>query len=86
MFFRWVKYKKGRKEKYKTEDSLKTAFEKLKKYSAGEISKATQIIENSIGMNYAGFFELKQSSIPTITPQDNKGVQAALDTFDRLKI
>jgi hypothetical protein len=85
LFLRWVNYKKERKEKYKTDDSLKTAFEKLKKYSGGEILKATQIIENSIGMNYAGFFELKQSSMQITTQQENKGIQSALNTFDRLK-
>lgn len=85
LFLRWINYKKERKEKYKTDDSLKTAFEKLKKYSGGEILKATQIIENSIGMNYAGFFELKQSSVQISAQQENKGIQAALNTFDRLK-
>lgn len=84
LFLRWINYKKERKEKYKTEDSLKTAFEKLKKYSGGEILKATQIIENSIGMNYAGFFELKSNNFQngnqnTNTLKSNNGTYNAKD-------
>lgn len=84
LFLRWINYKKERKEKYKTDDSLKTAFEKLKKYSGGEILKATQIIENSIGMNYAGFFELKNNTQQngkqnTNTLKSNNGTYDAKD-------
>lgn len=84
LFFRWIKYKKDRKEKYKSIDSLKLSFEKLKKYSGGEILKATKIIENSISMNYAGFFELKNNNQQngnqnTKTLKSNNGTYDAKD-------
>lgn len=59
IFERWVKYKKDRKEKYKTQDSLNTAFKKLEKFSNGDPVLAGKIIDSAIGNNYAGFFELK---------------------------
>lgn len=86
LFLRWVNYKKERKEKYKSIDSLKTSFKKLEKYSSGELSIATEIIENSIANNYAGFFELKTNQSTLVKPQNNKGVQSTLDTYERLKM
>jgi len=78
LFSRWVNHKKERKEKYKTQDSLNTSFKKLIKFSGGELSIATEIIENSIGNNYAGFFELKQNTYnngkTTNTLKSNNGI------------
>ena len=59
IFERWVDYKNARKEKYKTSDSLKTAFEKLVRFSKGDHATARTIIDDAIGNNYAGFFEPK---------------------------
>lgn len=86
LFLRWVNYKKERKEKYKSIDSLKTSFKKLEKYSSGELSIAIEIIENSIANNYAGFFELKNKGTIVKQSQNNKGVQSTLDTYERLKM
>jgi hypothetical protein len=64
VFHRWLKYKKDRKENYKSTDSLNTAFEKLKRFCKGDPNIAFSIINDAIGNNYAGFFEPK----PTISP------------------
>lgn len=56
---RWLDYKRGRKEKYKTEDSLKTMYNKLLKLSNNNPETAQLIIEEAISNNYAGFFALK---------------------------
>lgn len=61
IFERWVDYKVARKEKYKTKDSLKTAFEKLIRFSNSDVAIARKIIDDAIGNNYAGFFEPKAS-------------------------
>jgi len=83
LFSRWVNHKKERKEKYKTQDSLNTSFKKLIKFSGGELSIATEIIENSIGNNYAGFFELKQNTYnngkTTNTLKSNNGIVTPKD-------
>jgi hypothetical protein len=58
-FSRWIDYKAARKESYKTDDSLKTCYSKLIKYSSGNPVTAELIIDSAIGSNYAGFFEPK---------------------------
>lgn len=84
IFERWVDYKKARKEKYKTPDSLKTAFEKLVRFSNGEIDVARKIINDAIGNNYAGFFEPK----PMVKPPDlpNRGATAVINAFSQTKM
>ena len=59
VFYKWLEYKKARREKYKTQSSLETAYKHLKEYSHGNVDEAERIIEKSIGNNYAGFFEEK---------------------------
>jgi len=58
----WLKYKHDRKESYKTEDSIKAAYNKLLKLSGNNPEIATEIIEQSMANNWAGLFELKQSN------------------------
>ena len=64
VFRKWIIYKKERKEKYKTADSLKMAFEKLVKISDNKASKAEEIINDAIANNYSGFFKLKKENVP----------------------
>lgn len=70
IFDRWVAYKKARKEMYKTQDSFETAFKKLLKYSNNDSDMANEIIENSIGNNYSGFFELNERDMAQFTKTD----------------
>lgn len=60
IFDRWLKYKAGRKQSYKTDDSKNTALRKLIKFSGGDETIANEIIDSAIGNNYSGFFEIKK--------------------------
>lgn len=83
IFERWVDYKVARKEKYKTTDSLKTAFEKLKRFSNGEVETARKIIDDAIGNNYAGFFEPKPVIKPPEDKNNNRGALKVIDAFSQ---
>lgn len=63
IFIRWIEYKKSRKEKYKTNDSLESAYKKLLKLSNSNHLLATEIVEESISNNWAGLFALKQQQL-----------------------
>ena len=56
----WLKYKRTRGESYKSDKSVSLFIANLTKYSGGDISKARQIIEQSMANNWAGIFELKK--------------------------
>ena len=60
-FFRWLKYKQGRGEKYKNLKSLRTCYDKMKKDSKNSPSLAMKMIEQSEANNYAGLFPLKEN-------------------------
>ena len=57
LFLDWLEYKRERRESYKTEKSVKLAYEKLKRFSKDDPEVAKKIIEHSMSNNYAGFFE-----------------------------
>lgn len=76
-------YKKARKEKYKTPDSLKTAFEKLISFSGGDVEIARKIINDAIGNNYAGFFEPKPTMKPPDQQTSNRGASAVVNAFSK---
>ena len=60
-FTLWLEYKKDRRENYKSEKSLKACYNKLVKLSKGNPAIASQIINEAIANNWAGFFELKNN-------------------------
>ena len=60
-FTLWLEYKKDRRENYKSEKSLKACYNKLVKLSKGNPAVASQIVDESIANNGAGFFELKNN-------------------------
>ena len=60
-FSLWLEYKKDRRENYKSEKSLKACYNKLVKLSKGNPAVASQIVDESIANNWAGFFELKNN-------------------------
>lgn len=60
-FALWLEYKKDRRENYKSEKSLKACYNKLVKLSKGDPMIASQIIDEAIANNWAGFFELKNN-------------------------
>lgn len=62
VFIGWLEYKKERKEKYKSVKSLKICYDNLVRLSGSNLSIAAEIINQSIGCNYAGIFELKKNN------------------------
>ena len=58
-FTEWLEYKAERKEKYKTESSLKACYNRLLKLSGDNPQIAAEIVQQSIANNYAGLFEYK---------------------------
>ena len=59
-FTEWLEYKAERKEKYKTESSLKACYNRLLKLSGDNPQIAAGIVQQSIANNYAGLFEYKE--------------------------
>ena len=59
-FTEWLEYKAKRKEKYKTESSLKACYNRLLKLSGDNPQIAAEIVQQSIANNYAGLFEYKE--------------------------
>ena len=59
-FTEWLEYKAERKEKYKTESSLKACYNRLLKLSGNNPKIAEEIVQQSIANNYAGLFEYKE--------------------------
>lgn len=58
----WFKYKSERKEKYKSNSSKEQFYKNLLKLSNSNFETAEKIINQSIGNNWAGVFELKNDS------------------------
>ena len=82
----WLKYKKEKKQEYKSPTSLNTMFNQLKKISDNNISNAIEIVEYSIGRNYSGFYAPNQSNGQTFNNNSkNKlaGTYQAAEEFTR---
>lgn len=58
----WLEYKRVRKESYRSEVGAKSCLTHLKNLSRGNPAIAQMIIERSMANNWAGLFELKQTS------------------------
>jgi len=59
----WLKYKKERKETYKSKIGVSLFCKELKKVSEGDNVKALKVIEKSMANNWAGIFELKGNEV-----------------------
>lgn len=73
-FFEWLEYKYQRRETYKTQKSLEICYKQLKEKSSGNPFIAKAIIEQSMGSNWAGLFELKdkkQNSYETANKKES---------------
>lgn len=57
----WLQYKHEKRQTYKSEKALKICYNKLVKLSHGDPQIAMEIVEQSIGNNWAGLFELKEN-------------------------
>lgn len=57
----WLDYKEERKDSY-TPIGFKAFVKKLMEYSGGNVSVASQIVEESISNNWKGIFRLKNNA------------------------
>ena len=71
-FSTWLEYKRQRKESYKSDLSLKTCYNKLYKLSNGDPNTAMAIVEQSMGNNWAGLFELKKDETNRTTYNNSR--------------
>jgi hypothetical protein len=55
----WVSYKKSKGQSYKTKQTLDVFVKRLIEISGGDYGTAEAIVNQSIGNNWAGIFELK---------------------------
>ena len=60
VFTTWLEYKRERRESYKSDKSLRAAYNKLLQLSGNDPQKAASIVEQSMANNWAGLFELKE--------------------------
>lgn len=58
----WVAYKKSRGQSYKTKQTLDVFVKRLIEISGGDYAAAEAIVNQSIGNNWAGIFELKNGA------------------------
>jgi len=68
-FNKWMEYKKGRKESYKTLESEIAFYNKLIKLSNNNPTTAAEIIEESMANNWSGIFPLKNNGNKVETQQ-----------------
>lgn len=61
-FCQWLEYKRGRKEKYKTQKSIELAYSKMKKLSDNSPDAAMMMVEESMANNWSGLFALKNNA------------------------
>ena len=82
----WLAYKKEKNQSYKP-TGFKSFYKKLCELSGNDPQKAMAIIEQSMANNYAGIFELKQSSNygrETITDKIRRTVEGANEFKQRI--
>jgi uncharacterized protein YdaU (DUF1376 family) len=60
----WISYKKSKGQSYKTKQTLDVFVKRLIELSDGDYGKAESIVNQSIGNNWAGIFELKNGAAP----------------------
>lgn len=79
IFFKWIEYKKERKESYKSLKSEEVFYNKLLELANYSPFEAEQIINQSIANNWAGIFPIKNNNLKnlnnattTANPNDRK--------------
>ena len=58
----WIKYKKERRETYKSDSSIQEAYKHLMTLAGGSPDVAMLIVKQSMANNWAGLFELKKQN------------------------
>lgn len=83
IFLKWLRYKRKRKQSYIDEGSAQIAYNQLVKHADHDPAKALEIVEQSMGNNWSGLYELKTNQTAkqngnrhrevTCQPGDNRG-------------
>lgn len=69
----WLEYKRGRKQSYKTEASIRKCYQNLAKLSRNNPAVAQLIVDRSIANNWAGLFELNYNGAKNQKDNDDSG-------------
>lgn len=59
-FYTWLDYKRERRERYKTQASLETAYKRMLNLGNSDRVQVRLVVEQSIGNNWAGLFALRE--------------------------
>lgn len=81
----WLDYKRSRRERYKSDLSVKKCLTQLKRLANDDPYEAWQIIDQSIANNWAGIFPLRSGQHPgqILRPLGEKRIQSLMEKFDR---
>lgn len=85
----WLDYKCSRRERYKSEMSVRKCLSQLKRFADDDPHLARQIIDRSIANNWAGLFPLRVVQQPSqrigqvIHPANDERLKSLLEKFDR---
>ena len=60
IFYTWLDYKRERRERYKTQSSLETAYKRMLNLGNSDRLQVRLVVEQSIGNNWAGLFALRE--------------------------
>lgn len=66
VFQKWLEYKASIGQKYKTQTTVKTAYNQLVRYSGGDVNVALEIVDKSIANSWRGLFEPKENELMQI--------------------
>lgn len=67
IFYTWLDYKRERRERYKTQNSLETAYKRMLNLGNSDRLQVRLIVEQSIGNNWSGLYGLRESRKQTST-------------------
>lgn len=62
IFAEWLEYKAAMGKGYKTEQSVRLCYRKLKRLSDGDPIRAREMIEEAMANNWQSFFEIKRTN------------------------
>lgn len=81
---RWIDYKIGIKDAYKSQIGIEALVKKLLKYSDGNLNTVREIIDNSIANNWKGIFQInKNYGQSSANNQTNGHISPRNDAADR---
>lgn len=84
VFQDWLKYKKGRGERYKSDTSLKTCYNRMIKDSGNEPEIAILMIDYAISNNWAGFVKLHKNQMPGNNKANAGKAETLINQYDKL--